>query len=60
MKRLIVALLVGLAAGYHFGYGDATEGRESIVSRALDRFGTSKLRRAQAERDRRIDEAGRP
>ena len=60
MKRLLVALLVGLAAGYHFGYGDATVGRESVMNRALDRFGTSKLRKAQAEHDRRIDEAGKP
>jgi hypothetical protein len=60
MKRVIVALLVGLAAGYHFGFGDATDGRESIVLRTLDRFGTSKIRNAQAAQDRRIQEASKP
>ena len=60
MKRFIVALLFGLAVGYHYGYGDANDGRESVFNRALDKFGASKLRAAQAEHDRRIDEASRP
>jgi len=60
MKRLLVALLVGLAAGYHYGFDDATVGRESIVSRTLDRFGSSKIRNAQAAQERRVDEASRP
>jgi len=60
MKRIIVALLVGLAAGYHYGFDDATEGRASVVSRTLDRFGTSKIRNAQAAQERRVQEASRP
>jgi hypothetical protein len=60
VKRIIVALLVGLAAGYHYGFDDATEGRESIVSRTLNRFGTSKIRNAQAAQERRVQEASRP
>jgi hypothetical protein len=60
MKRFVVALLIGLAVGYEYGFNDATVGKESIVSRALDQFGASKLRKTQAERDRRLDEAGRP
>jgi hypothetical protein len=60
MKRVILALLVGLAAGYHYGFDDATFGRESIVSRTLDRFGSTKIKNAQAAQDRRIEEASRP
>ena len=60
MKRLIAALLFGLAVGYRYGYGDAHEGRESVFNRALDKFGASKVRAAQRERDRRVDEASRP
>jgi hypothetical protein len=60
MKRILLALLVGLAMGYHLGYGDGTTGRPSIVSRTLDRFGTSKLREAQSANDKRIDDAGKP
>ena len=60
MKRVILALLVGLAAGYHFGFDDATAGGDSIVSRTLDRFGSSKIRNAQEAQDRRIQEASKP
>jgi len=60
MKRFIAALLFGLAIGYKYGYGDAKDGRESVFSLALDRFGAAKLRAAQADRDRRVDEASRP
>lgn len=60
MKRVIAALLFGLAIGYKYGYGDGNDGRESVFARALDKFGASKLRAAQADRDRRIDEASRP
>lgn len=60
MKRLIAALLFGLAVGYRYGYTDANEGRDSVFTRALDKFGAAKLRAAQAERDRRVDEASRP
>jgi hypothetical protein len=60
MKRFVAALLIGLAVGYGYGYNDATVGNESIVSRALDHFGASKLRKTQAERERRLDEAGKP
>ena len=60
MKRVILALLVGLAAGYHYGFDDATVGRDSIMSRTLDRFGTSKIRNAQEAQDRRILEASKP
>ena len=60
MKRIVVALLVGLAAGYHYGFDDATVGRASIVTRALDHFGSSKIRNAQAAQDKRIEEASRP
>ena len=60
MKRLIAVLIIGLGVGYKFGFSDGQEGRESIAARTLDRFGTSKLRKAQAEHDRRVDEASKP
>jgi len=60
MKRIILALLVGLAAGYHWGYGDGSGGGPSLVSRTLDHFGASQVRAAQAADDRRIEDAGRP
>jgi hypothetical protein len=56
----MLALLVGLAAGYHWGYGDGVNGGPSIISRTLDRFGASQIRAEQAENDKRIDDAGKP
>ncbi len=60
MKRVILALLVGLAMGYHFGYGDGTDGKSTIITRTLERFGTSKVRAAQEANNRRIEEASKP
>jgi hypothetical protein len=60
MKRVILALIIGVAVGYKWGFGEGTDGRPSIVERTLDRFGTSKVKAAQEARQRRVDEASRP
>jgi len=60
MKRLIVALIVGLAMGYNWGYGEGTDGVPSVFQRTLDRFGTSKIKHAQEANEKRIQEASRP
>ena len=60
MKKLIVALLVGLAMGYNLGYDEGWEGRPSVFSRTLDRFGKSKIAAAQENKERRMQEASRP
>ena len=60
MKRIILALLVGLAAGYHWGYGDGRGRGPSLVARTLDHFGASQVRAAQAADDRSVEDAGRP
>jgi hypothetical protein len=60
MKKAVVALLIGLAMGYRWGYGDGTGKRPSVAARALDRFGVSKLRDAQATRERRVEDASKP
>lgn len=60
MKRLVLALIVGVAMGYSWGYGDGNGGRGTVASRALDRFGTSKVRAAREANDRRVDDASKP
>jgi hypothetical protein len=60
MKRVIVALIIGVAVGYKWGFGDGTDGRPSIVERTLDKFGTSKVKAAQEARQKRVDEAVKP
>jgi hypothetical protein len=60
MKRVILALIIGVAVGYKWGYGEGTDGQPSVVERTLDRFGTSKVKAAQEARQRRVDEASKP
>lgn len=60
MRRLIVGLILGLAMGYHWGYDEGTQGKESVVSRTLERFGTSKIKAAQDAQNKRVDEASKP
>jgi hypothetical protein len=60
MRRAVVALIVGLALGYHWGYDDGHSGQPTVVARTLDRFGTSKVRAAQEAQERRVEEASRP
>lgn len=60
MRRLIAALIIGLALGYSWGYGEGTDGKPSIAVRTLDKFGASKMKEAQGARDKKIDEASKP
>jgi len=60
MRWMILALCVGLAMGYHWGYDDGSSGKKSIAMRTLDRFGTSKVKAAQEEHEKRIEEASKP
>jgi hypothetical protein len=60
MKKLLVAVILALAFGYHWGYGEGSAGQPSIVVRTLDHFGTSKIKAASEARDKRIEEASKP
>ncbi len=60
MKKAIVALILGIAWGYYWGYGDATDGKGSVVSRTLDHFGASRLKQAQTARERTLQDAAKP
>lgn len=39
MKKLLVALLLGLAVGYFYGFADAKKYEKNIVSRVVARVG---------------------
>ena len=60
MRKALVALLLGLAMGYHWGYDEGSGGKPSIVARTLDRFGTSKIKAAQEANEKRIEDASKP
>ena len=60
MRRLIVALMLGLAMGYNWGYDDGNDGKPSVVARTLEKFGTTKIKDAQAAQDARVQDALKP
>ena len=60
MMKFVIALLLGLAMGYHWGYDEGWAGKPSIVARSLNRFGTAKVRAAREANDKRVEEASRP
>jgi hypothetical protein len=38
MKRLVLGLLIGVSAGYFYGFGDAQKHETNVVARAVTRF----------------------
>jgi hypothetical protein len=60
MKRLIIALIVGLAMGYNWGYDEASAGKPSVVARLVDHFGASRMAAERDAYDQRVQEAARP
>ncbi|HXT16943.1 MAG TPA: hypothetical protein VN706_14985 [Gemmatimonadaceae bacterium] len=56
----MAALILGVAMGYHWGFDEGSAGKPSIVARALDKFGASKIQEAQDEHNRRVNEAMKP
>lgn len=60
MRKAVVALILGLAMGYHWGYDEGSDGKPSVALRVLDRFGASKLKTAQDAQNKRIEDASKP
>src|SRR5262249_17086912 len=60
MRKAIVALIVGLAMGYHWGFDEGSAGKPSVALRVLDKFGATKLKNAQEAQDKRVQEASKP
>ncbi|HEX7020900.1 MAG TPA: hypothetical protein VF159_12860 [Gemmatimonadaceae bacterium] len=60
MRLFVLALIIGLAVGYHWGYGDASGGKNDVATRVLDHFGASKLRQENATTEKRIEDASKP
>lgn len=60
MRRIVIALIIGVAMGYHWGFDEGSAGKESIVARTLERFGTKTMKEAQEKHAQRIDEASKP
>jgi hypothetical protein len=60
MKKLIVVLIVSLAAGYYWGYGEGSRGEDNVATRVLGKFGVAKVQRAQQQREKGLRDASAP
>ncbi len=60
MKRVVLALVLGVAFGYNWGFGEGHDGKASVVTRTLERFGTAKVKAAQDAKNRKVEEASKP
>lgn len=58
MKTLILGLVIGLAAGYSWGYGEAAAGKPNVARRVMVKFGASAVERGHRRIEAAIDSAG--
>jgi hypothetical protein len=54
--KYVFVLLVGLGIGYAWGYGEARDGKPSLATRALQKFGVEKVRDANEKRGSQLEE----
>ena len=57
MMKFILALAVGVAAGYAYGFNDAQTHEKSIVSRMVERVGGSNREGFRNDIDGRLEKA---
>jgi hypothetical protein len=58
MKTLVLGLIIGLAAGYFWGFGDAAAGRPNVAQRVLNKFGVETVKRGNRRIEAAIDSTG--
>jgi hypothetical protein len=58
VKALILGLILGLAAGYYWGYGDAAARKPNIARRVMVKFGASTVERTHRRREAAVETAG--
>jgi hypothetical protein len=58
VKTLILGLIVGVAAGYFWGYGDAAAGKSNVARRVMVKFGAATVERGHRRIEAAVDSAG--
>jgi hypothetical protein len=53
--KYVLILVFGLGIGYAWGYTEARDGKASLMTRALDKFGVEKVRDASAKREAELE-----
>jgi len=59
MKTLILGLIIGVAGGYFWGFGDAKAGRQNVAQRVVGKFGVETVKRGNQRIEAAIDSTGR-
>jgi hypothetical protein len=60
MKKLLLCLVLGVSAGYVWGFGEGRDRMPNVAVRVLNKFGVAKMKAAGEARQARTDEASRP
>jgi hypothetical protein len=58
VKTLILGLIIGLAAGYSWGYGEAAAHKPNIARRVMVKFGASTIERGHRRMESAVESAG--
>jgi hypothetical protein len=58
VKTLILGLIVGLAAGYSWGYREAAAGKLNVARRVMVKFGAATVERGHRRMEAAIDSTG--
>jgi hypothetical protein len=59
VKTLILGLIIGLALGYFWGFGDAAAGKPNVAQRVVNKFGVQTVKRGNRRIEAAVDSAGR-
>jgi hypothetical protein len=58
VKTLILGLIIGLAAGYSWGYGEAAAHKPNVARRVMVKFGASTIERGHRRMEAAVESAG--
>jgi hypothetical protein len=58
VKGLIFGLILGLASGYFWGYGEGVAGKPHVARRVVSKFGVSTVERTHRRMEAAIDSTG--
>ena len=59
MKALVLGLIIGLALGYFWGFGEAAAGKPNVAQRVLNKFGVETVKRGNRRIEAAIDSTTR-
>ena len=59
MKALVLGLIIGLAVGYFWGFGEAAAGKPNVAQRVLNKFGVETVKRGNRRIEAAIDSTTR-